>query len=101
MSVLSDRWIKKMAINNEMIKPFFEKHSGINPLLMLAAIIAGIVGPVVAIIRKRGKNRQVIQVAPQQSRTQVRTRQTSAFCETCGNPLKPHYKFCNKCGSSQ
>ena len=25
MSVLSDRWIKKMAINNEMIKPFIEK----------------------------------------------------------------------------
>jgi len=80
-------------------KPFFEKHSWIIPLLMLAAIIAGIVGTVVAIIRKRGKNRQVIQVAPQQSRTQVRTRQTSAFCETCGNPLKPHYKFCNSCGS--
>ena len=80
-------------------KPFFEKHSWIIPLLMLAAIIAGIVGTVVAIIRKRGKNRQVIQVAPQQSRTQVRTKQTSAFCETCGNPLKPHYKFCNSCGS--
>ena len=80
-------------------KPFFEKHSWIIPLLMLAAIIAGIVGTVVAIIRKRGKNRQVIQVAPQQSRTQVRTKQTSAFCETCGNTLKPHYKFCNSCGS--
>ena len=80
-------------------KPFFEKHSWIIPLLMLAAIIAGIVGTVVAIIRKRGKNRQVIQVAPQQSRTQVRTKQTSAFCETCGNTLKPHYKFCNGCGS--
>ena len=80
-------------------KPFFEKHSWIIPLLMLAAIIAGIVGTVVAIIRKRGKNRQVIQVAPQQSRTQVRTKQTSAFCETCGNPLKLHYKFCNSCGS--
>ena len=25
MSVLSDRWIKKMAINSEMIKPFIEK----------------------------------------------------------------------------
>ena len=25
MSVLSDRWIKKMAINNEMIKPFIKK----------------------------------------------------------------------------
>ena len=25
MSVLSDRWIKKMAISNEMIKPFIEK----------------------------------------------------------------------------
>ena len=25
MSVLSDRWIKKMAIKNEMIKPFIEK----------------------------------------------------------------------------
>ena len=25
MSVLSDRWIKKMAIEKEMIKPFVEK----------------------------------------------------------------------------
>ena len=25
MSVLSDRWIKKMAIEKEMIKPFIEK----------------------------------------------------------------------------
>ena len=82
-------------------KPFFEKHSWIIPLLMLAAIIAGIVGTVVAIIRKRGKNRQVVQVTSQQSGTRERTKQTSAFCETCGNTLKPHYKFCNKCGSKQ
>ena len=25
MSVLSDRWIKKMALEKEMIKPFFAK----------------------------------------------------------------------------
>ena len=27
MSVLSDRWIKKMAIEKEMIKPFVEKQT--------------------------------------------------------------------------
>ena len=28
MSVLSDRWIKKMAIEKEMISPFVEKQNG-------------------------------------------------------------------------
>ena len=30
MSVLSDRWIKKMAVENEMIKPFVEKQKSNN-----------------------------------------------------------------------
>ena len=30
MTVLSDRWIKKMAIENEMIKPFVEKQNAKN-----------------------------------------------------------------------
>ena len=79
-------------------KPFFEKYTWITPLLMWAAIIAGIVGTVVT-IRKRMKSRKVIRVAQQQSRTRVRTKQTFAFCDNCGNPLKPHYKFCNSCGN--
>ena len=30
MTVLSDRWIKKMATENEMIKPFIEKQNANN-----------------------------------------------------------------------
>ena len=29
------------------------------------------------------------------------TRQTSAFCDSCGAKLKPAAKFCGKCGSKQ
>ena len=29
------------------------------------------------------------------------TRPTSAFCNSCGKPLKPTAKFCGKCGSKQ
>jgi len=29
------------------------------------------------------------------------TRSTSAFCDSCGKPLKPTAKFCGKCGAKQ
>ena len=32
MSVLSDRWIRKMAVENEMIKPFVSKQQSNNNL---------------------------------------------------------------------
>ena len=31
----------------------------------------------------------------------AKKKETSAFCENCGKPLKPHSKFCGKCGSKQ
>ena len=35
------------------------------------------------------------------ARKPVETRQTSSFCDGCGNPLKPTAKFCGKCGAKQ
>jgi len=29
----------------------------------------------------------------------VKKKETSAFCENCGKPLKPEAKFCGKCGT--
>jgi len=34
------------------------------------------------------------------SRKPAETRQTSAFCDSCGAKLKPEAKFCGKCGNS-
>jgi len=31
----------------------------------------------------------------------AKKKETSAFCENCGKPLKPKAKFCGKCGSKQ
>ena len=35
------------------------------------------------------------------TRKPAETRQASAFCDSCGKPLKPAAKFCGKCGSKQ
>ena len=31
----------------------------------------------------------------------AKKKETSAFCENCGKPLKPTAKFCGKCGAKQ
>ena len=35
------------------------------------------------------------------TRKPAETKQTSAFCDSCGAKLKPAAKFCGKCGSKQ
>ena len=99
----------RVNFNNNLYGFFFSPDS------MKMWVIVGIfVGVILLIKRKRSKtpkparqdlddyeSKYLARQGQRPTRKPAEVRQTSSFCETCGNPLKPHYKFCNKCGSKQ
>ena len=57
-----------------------------------AAIGAAVIGIIFA-VRRGSKTPKPAKQKP------VKKEETSAFCENCGNTLKPTAKFCGKCGN--
>ena len=65
-----------------------------NVIIIVMAIVAAIsIIAVIAISRKKKKLESVKQKP-------MEKKETSAFCDNCGNTLKPTAKFCGSCGTS-
>jgi len=93
--------------------------STIEPLYIVIGAVAvggGIVGAVFAVRRGSGgtkrpkhaeqdlddyESQYLARQGQRSSPKPAETRPTSAFCNSCGKPLKPTAKFCGKCGSKQ
>ena len=75
--------------------------NSIDPLYIIigVAAIGGIIGAIV--VAKRGsKTPKLVKQKPKPAKQKpVEKKETSAFCENCGKPLKPTAKFCGGCGS--
>ena len=83
----------------------------IEPLYIVIGVVAigGIIG-VIAVARRGSKTSKPAKqdleeyekkyLAKQKpSPKPAKKKETSAFCENCGKPLKPEAKFCGKCGT--
>jgi membrane protease subunit (stomatin/prohibitin family) len=83
----------------------------IEPLYLIIGVVAigGIIGAI-AVARRGSKiskpTKQDLEeyeekyIAKQKpSRKPAKKKETSTFCENCGNPLKPEAKFCGGCGT--
>ena len=66
----------------------------IEPLYLIIGVVAigGIIGAI-AVARRGSKTSKPAKQKPAEKK------ETSAFCENCGKPLKPEAKFCGKCGT--
>ena len=84
----------------------------IEPLYIIIGVvtIGGIIG-VIAVAKRGSKTpkpaRQELDEYEEQhlakekpvKQKPAKKKETSAFCENCGNTLKPEAKFCGKCGN--
>jgi ribosomal protein L40E len=81
-------------------------------LIIGAVAIGGAIAGIIAVAKRGSKTpkpaRQELDEYEEQylakekpKRKPVEKKETSAFCENCGNTLKPTAKFCGKCGSKQ
>jgi membrane protease subunit (stomatin/prohibitin family) len=86
----------------------------IEPLYLIIGVVAigGIIGAI-AVARRGSKTskpakqdleeyekKYLVKEKPAKQKP-AEKKETSAFCENCGNILKPTAKFCGKCGSKQ
>ena len=67
----------------------------IDPLYIIIGVVAigGTVVGVIVAIKRGSKTPKPVKEEPKEA--------TSAFCESCGNTLKPEAKFCGKCGTAR
>ena len=85
----------------------------IEPLYIVIGVVAigGIIGAI-AVARRGSKTSKSAKqdlekyeekyIAKQKpSPKPAKKKETSAFCENCGKPLKPTAKFCGQCGTSR
>ena len=86
----------------------------IEPLYIVIGVVAigGIIGAI-AVARRGSKTSKPAKqdleeyeekyIAKQKPAKQkpAEKKETSAFCENCGKPLKPEAKFCGQCGTSR
>ena len=83
----------------------------IEPLYIVIGVVAigGIIGAI-AVVRRGSKTSKPAKqdleeyeekylAKPKPSPKPAKKKETSAFCENCGKPLKPTAKFCGKCGT--
>ena len=77
-----------------------DKSSGtsIPPLYIAggAAVIGAVVIGIIFAIRRGSSGSKTSKPAKQKP---AEKKETSAFCENCGKPLKPEAKFCGQCGT--
>ena len=86
----------------------------IEPLYIVIGVVAigGIIGAI-AVVRRGSKTSKPAKqdleeyeekyIAKEKPAKQkpAEKKETSAFCENCGKPLKPEAKFCGQCGTSR
>ena len=73
----------------------------IQPLYIIIAVvgIGGVIG-VIAVAKRGSKTPKPVKQKPKPAKQKpVEKKETSAFCENCGNTLNPKAKFCGKCGN--
>ena len=83
--------------------------NSIDPLYIIIAVVAmgGVIGAIA--VAKRGSKtpKPVKEEAPKEEpkkeapKEEPKKKETSAFCENCGNALKPEAKFCGSCGTAR
>jgi len=74
----------------------------IQPLYIIIGVVAigGIIGAIA--VAKRGSKTPKPAAKPKSAKQKpAKKKETSAFCENCGNSLKPTAKFCGKCGTAR
>ena len=74
----------------------------IEPLYIIIGVVAigGIIGAIA--VAKRGSKTPKPAAKPKSAKQKpAKKKETSAFCENCGNSLKPTAKFCGKCGTAR
>ena len=70
--------------------------NSIDPLYIIIAVvgIGGVIGAI-AVAKRGSKTPKPAKQKP------AKKKETSAFCENCGNTLKPEAKFCGQCGTQR
>ena len=74
--------------------------NSIDPLYIIIGVVAigGVIGAIA--VAKRGSKTPKPAAKPKSAKQKpVEKKETSAFCENCGNTLKPTAKFCGGCGT--
>ena len=74
----------------------------IEPLYIIIAVvgIGGIIG-VIAVAKRGSKTPKPVAKPKPAKQKPVEKKETSAFCENCGNTLNPKAKFCGGCGTAR
>ena len=78
--------------------------NSIDPLYLIigAVAIGGTVAGVIAVAKRGSKTPKPIKQKPKPAKQKpVEKKETSAFCENCGNTLNPKAKFCGGCGTAR
>ena len=76
--------------------------NSIDPLYIIIAVvgIGGVIGAIA--VAKRGSKTPKPAAKPKPVKQKpVEKKETSAFCENCGNTLNPKAKFCGGCGTAR
>ena len=75
----------------------------IEPLYIIIGVVAigGIIGAI-AVARRGSKTPKPVKQKPKPVKQKpAKKKETSAFCENCGNTLNPKAKFCGGCGTAR
>ena len=76
--------------------------NSIDPLYIIigVAAIGGVIG-VISVARRGSKTPKSVAKPKPVKQKSAKKKETSAFCENCGNTLNPKAKFCGKCGTAR
>ena len=77
--------------------------NSIDPLYIIigVAAIGGVIG-VIAVAKRGSKTPKPVKQKPKPAKQKpAKKKETSAFCENCGNTLNPKAKFCGGCGTAR
>ena len=72
----------------------------IDPLYIIIVVVAigGVIGGVFA-VRKGSKTAKPAKQEPKRTETPPEVKESSEFCQSCGDTLKPGARFCGNCGT--